>query len=148
MTEQNSITFEISDRGDEESQPSKSQTSYIPVPELTSLGQPRTFGAIIVTKPFTNVTRTDYFRTYTINPSVVKTWLDSNPCHNRLAKSVTGCRIGQEDVRVIYNVNEFRVRIAPDRQPPATRGINELWWLENESGNEFHLTTDLWTRSP
>jgi hypothetical protein len=110
------------------------------------------FGAIVITRPQFLSMQDHSFRVYTLNPEVVasyakgsaveKMWLtftEPPPKDSRV----------REDIRVINNVNELRVRSTnPNGSFNKPKGTSENWWIESESGNEFYISSDMWTRIP
>lgn len=107
--------------------------------------EPRPFGAVIITRPYFAMSEMDSYRVYTINPGLVKSWVGS-PSHSakRFSSCVPEATTPGSDVRLFYNVNELRVRIAPSRQHFPLRGSADMAWTEKESGNEFVILSDLW----
>jgi hypothetical protein len=108
----------------------------------------RSFGAIVITKPFNDLNIHDQFRIYTLNPDVVKSWAGPELQVDQITACASQSVPPSADIRLLYNVNEFRIRRTPNRQYDYSRGLNELWWVENDSGNELMATTDLWKHAP
>ena len=111
--------------------------------------EPRSFGAIIISRPFYSLNEISKYRVYTVNPSVVKSWVGSSPDETvKLSNCLIDSTLPDSDVRVLYNVNEFRVRIPPCRQQNTIRGSADLMWTEQGSGNDFIVFSDLWGAKP
>lgn len=108
---------------------------------------PRTFGAIIVTRPHFDQHRLNHFRVYTINPGIIKSWLGPSGSR-RLNECVPTCEPPADDIRLLYNVNEVRIRLTPQRQKNSSRGGADLVWTEAGSGNEILISSDLWASVP
>jgi hypothetical protein len=105
----------------------------------------RAFGAVIITRPFFSLSEMDKYRVYTINPGIVRSWMGPPKA---AAKKFLACipetQGPDSDVRLLYNVNEFRVRSSPARQQYPKRGFADLSWTEQSSGNEFIVFSELW----
>ena len=111
--------------------------------------EPSSFGAVIITRPFFSQNELDKYRVYTINPGIVKSWVGSPHEESaRFNSCVPETHLPDSDVRLLYHVNELRVRIPPMRQRSSTRGSAELTWLEKDSGNEFVIFSNLWGNRP
>ena len=103
----------------------------------------------IITRPFFSQNELDKYRVYTINPGIVKSWVGSPHEESaRFNSCVPETHLPDSDVRLLYHVNELRVRIPPMRQRSSTRGSAELTWLEKDSGNEFVIFSNLWGNRP
>jgi len=110
-----------------------------------TFGCTKPFGAIIITRPQFAIPQLSIFRVYTINPGIVKSYLGPTPSVQTLIKCTTAAD-STSDIRLLYNVNELRIRNSSIST--HSKGVAELWWTEAESGNEFLLAADAWTQAP
>lgn len=103
------------------------------------------FGAIVITRP-EYLSCTDTLRIYILNPEIVKTYT------NQVPRGDISCLLQSPtapDTRVLRNVNELRIRNTYLQGVQGnTREASNHWWVENQSGNEFSVYTDLWSSTP
>lgn len=117
------------------------QTMNSVLVEIERKSSPKAFGIILVTRP---VDELSPFKTYMINPDIVKTWLSPEVEIEQLIKKTKSSNSSNEEMKLIYNANEVSVRNKFSQANFDPTGVSELWWTENKSGNEFFVSTDLW----
>ena len=109
--------------------------------EIEKKSSPKAFGIILVTRPIDEISP---FKTYMINPDIVKTWLSPEIEIEQLVRKAKSSNSLNEEMKFIYNANEVSIRNKFSQASFDPTGVSELWWTEKKSGNEFFVSTDLW----
>jgi len=106
---------------------------------------PKSFGAIVISRPYFSTRELNKFRIYTVNPGIVQSWFrDGRNAEERIKECIPDKNLPDSDVRLLYNVNELRVRTPTQLVRSTTNGSADLSWIETGSGNEFLIQSDLW----
>jgi len=105
------------------------------------------FGATIITRPQFLSMQDDNFRVYTLNPEIIKSYTKDTTIEKALIPFLEPPHRG--DIRILQDVNEVRIRNTSSQVSLGRpKGTCENWWMENESGNEFFVVSDMWKRVP
>lgn len=106
-------------------------------------GETKPFGAIIISRSeYLNCM--DTYKAYIMNPEVIKSYANKTSAIGLLQLIESAA---SPNSRILDCVNEIRIRNT-NMQLVQNR-FNESssqWWLESQSGNEFIISSDLWSK--